>query len=75
MGFSTLYAPHKGGVLVPAFDLLVELPTDALGEIHLQTHWPSGVPAGFPVVMQFWIDDPEAPQGRSGSNAVGALTP
>ncbi len=75
VGFSTLYAPYKGGVLVPAFDLLVQVPTDALGEIHLQSHWPNGAPAGVPIVMQFWIDDPDAPQGRAGSNAVGALTP
>jgi hypothetical protein len=75
VGFSTLYAPYKGGVLVPAFDLLVQMPTDDLGEIHVNTHWPHGAPAGVPLVLQFWIDDPEAPQGRAGSNAVGALTP
>lgn len=75
VGFSTLYAPYKGGVLVPSFDLLLQLPTDASGEIHLKSHWPHGAPSGFPLVMQFWINDPQAPQGRAGSNAVGALTP
>jgi hypothetical protein len=75
VGFSKLYAPYKGGVLVPAFDLLVQIPTDDLGEIHLQSHWPHGAPSGVPLIMQFWINDPQAPQGRAGSNAVEALTP
>ena len=75
IGFSAIFAPYKGGVLVPAFDLLFELPTTPLGEVSLVGHWPAGVPAGLPFVMQFWIDDDAAVAGRAGSNAVGALTP
>jgi len=75
VGLSTLYAPYKGGTLVPAVDLLVPMATDAAGALHVEAHWPHGVPAGVPLVLQFWINDPLAPVGRSGSNAVGALTP
>lgn len=66
---------RNGASNVPSGDLLVQLPTNAMGEIHLKTHWPHGAPAGVPLILQFWIDDAQAPQGRAGSNAVGALTP
>jgi hypothetical protein len=75
IGFSTLYAPYKGGTLVPAFDAIFPMATDEVGEISLIAHWPTGSPSGVPVIFQFWINDEHAVQDRSGSNAMGALTP
>jgi hypothetical protein len=75
LGFSSIYAPYKGGTLVPAFDLLFVLPTSELGGIKIVAHWPQDVPPGVPVVMQFWINDEQAIAGRAGSNAMGTVTP
>lgn len=75
VGFSTLYAPYKGGTLVPAFDALFPVATDEVGAITLTAHWPTGSPPDVPVIFQFWINDEHAINGRSGSNAMGALTP
>jgi len=75
VGFSLLLAPYKGGTLVPDFDLLFVYPTTSQGTVSILSHFPPGAPSGFPIVMQFWIDDEVAIQGRAGSNAMGALTP
>ena len=60
-----------GGWLVPSADLIVfGLPVDGAGE-HLSSFtWPVGVPAGFPVWVQHWVEDPGATQGYAASNGV-----
>ena len=75
IGASAIYAPYKGGVLVPSFDLLVPWWADGQGDLQLSGHWPGGLPSGIAFYMQFWIDDPAAVAGRAGSNAVMGLTP
>lgn len=68
--------PLRGGFLVP--NPLSELRgflTDPSGNLTLPFAMPAGIPAGTPLVMQFWIVDPVAPWGASASNGVSALTP
>jgi hypothetical protein len=75
LGFSTIYAPYKGGVLVPSFDVVLEFDSGPLGQVLIPAHWPVGVPSGFPIVLQYWIDDDAALAGRSGSNAMMGVVP
>jgi hypothetical protein len=75
VGFSAIFAPYKGGILVPDFDMLVLYPTGEAGTVSIVSHFPPGAPSGFPIILQFWIDDEAGIQGRAGSNAMGALTP
>ncbi|RKY17971.1 MAG: hypothetical protein DRQ55_14540 [Planctomycetota bacterium] len=67
----------KGGELYP-IPLLLEpllLFTDGLGEIHLDSLWPAGVPADTELWFQFAFSDHAASQDVSLSNAVQAITP
>jgi hypothetical protein len=75
LGFGTIYAPYKGGILVPKFDLLFQFSTGPVGAVTIVAHWPNNVLPGIPVVMQYWINDDAAPLGRAGSNAIAAVTP
>lgn len=71
VGLTPLNAPFKGGVLVPSPDLLVTgLPLDASGAAVLPAVWPSGIPAGFRVLLQAWMPDAAAPQDLSATNAL-----
>jgi hypothetical protein len=68
--------PFKGGVLVPAAApsfQLVTLTNDG-GGITLSVTYPSSLPAGLDLVMQFVIADAAAPQGVSLSNAIQTST-
>lgn len=59
IGYTAINAPFKGGTMVPDMDvILYSLPTGANGDIALPTIWPSGVPAGFTLSMQFWQNEP-----------------
>ena len=73
-----LSVPFKGGVLVPAPDVIlgpVALP-DAIGEaLSLPFHMPVVVPSGFTFYMQYWFADAGAPQGFAASNALSGTTP
>lgn len=76
VGGSLALAPFKGGVLVPSPDLvLLGFSTNASGEIHLASTWPSGVPGGFVLVWQFWIADPAGPHGAASSQGLQSVTP
>ena len=75
IGLSGIYAPLKGGVLVPAPDFLVNLNTNAAGERALSAPWPMGAPAGLEVYLQIWFADPGAPANFSATNAVLESTP
>jgi hypothetical protein len=44
VGFSLLYAPYKGGTLVPDFDLLFVYPTTQQGMVSIVSHFPPGPP-------------------------------
>jgi len=76
LGVSQIDAPFKGGVLVPAPDLLVGgLSTDAAGALTLGASWPTGVPSGAILYYQFWIADPVGPKGLSASNGLSSTAP
>ncbi|MHC4846348.1 MAG: right-handed parallel beta-helix repeat-containing protein [Planctomycetota bacterium] len=75
IGISTVNAPFKGGVLVPALHLGVPLPTTVGGTSAFSAPWPGGLPSGFATYYQFWIPDPSGPVGFTASNALRGTTP
>jgi len=75
IGTDTLFAPLKGGVLVPLPVALAPAVTDTGGALSLSATWPSGLPPGLTIYLQHWIVDATAPQGFAVSNAVSATTP
>ncbi len=76
VGFNQIFAPFKGGVMVPDVDLLLaSLPTGPAGAIELNTTWPLGLPSGFTLTFQFWLADPAGPFGFAASNGVAATVP
>ena len=76
VGAWPLFAPFKGGVLVPRPNILVGgLATDATGSLTLQGNWPVGLPSGAPTWYQLWIVDRLAVQGLAASNGVRSITP
>jgi hapalindole H/12-epi-hapalindole U/12-epi-fischerindole U synthase len=74
-GFTAINAPFMGGLLVPAPQLVLPLPTAAGGATTLPFSWPAGVPSATTLHFQFWILDPTATQGVTASNALLAVTP
>ena len=74
LGLGTVYAPLRGGVLVP--DIFgpggAALPTvtDGNGRQALSVTWPAGIPAGLEIVAQYWLVDAAGPHGASASNAI-----
>jgi len=75
LGAAELSAPFKGGVLVPAPDLVVlGLATDAAGAFALPATWPAGGERGLDVVVQLWSEGGGGPVGWSASNGVCATT-
>ncbi len=76
LGDAPAFAHVKGGVLVPAFDLvLTTFTTDTSGEVLITAAWPPGLPPDFPLWFQFWTKDLEAPSEWSASNGLLAVTP
>ena len=76
LGFDTLFAPFKFGVMVPRLDIVIPaLPIDATGSIVLVFPWPTGIPAGVSSYYQYWIQDPGGPVGWAASNGVQGTTP
>jgi hypothetical protein len=75
-GFSAQFHPFKGGVLVPAPDLVISgFTTDIKGRIELSGLWPDGVPPGAQIWIQGWVADNGGIAGFAASNAVLATTP
>ncbi len=71
-GLTRIDAGFKGGVLVPAPDLLISgLPIDGAGQLSVPFVWPTGVPAGFPFYLQVWVEDGQGPLGFAASNGLG----
>lgn len=62
LGLGQLNLPFKAGVMLPTLDLVKMLPTNASGELSLNTAWPAGSPA-FTMYMQYWISDAAGPSG------------
>ncbi|HEX5011207.1 MAG TPA: hypothetical protein VFY71_12490 [Planctomycetota bacterium] len=76
VGLSGLFAPFKGGTLVPDADFILgPFPTDAAGTLVLPGTWPTGLPGLLVLYFQVWIQDPAGPAGFAASNGVSCLTP
>ncbi len=79
VGVQAVDTPFKGGVMVPDVlsppGFLTTFTTDRHGRVDLDTTWPGGVPQGAQIYLQFWIDDPTAPQNLSASNAIVGSVP
>ena len=76
VGLSGLFAPFKGGTLVPNPDILLgPFPTGAAGSVVLPGTWPVGLPQLVTLYFQMWIQDPAGPAGFAASNGLSALTP
>lgn len=75
IGVSSIFAPFKGGTMVPDPLLIVPLATDAAGASSVSGTWPTGVPSGTELFAQHWIDDPAGPKGFAASNGVRAVAP
>lgn len=76
LGLSSITAPFKDGVMVPAPDIVLDgLTTDFAGTISLSDTWPAGVPSGFSTFYQYWIQDSAGPVGFSASNGLESITP
>ncbi len=74
IGFQTLFAPLKGGVLVPdPVKFIFGLTTDGAGDVAVSGAWPAGL-EGIDVALQWWLADPEGVQGFAASNALSAET-
>jgi hypothetical protein len=75
VGLSPLEAPFKGGVLVPNPDVVVPVPTGALGSAVLPFTWPAAIPSGFTIFLQYWIPDPVGVQGFAATQGLKATAP
>lgn len=76
IGANAIYAPLKGGILVPDDDLIIfGLPVTAVGTYSLNSIWPGGLPARSEFYFQFWIPDAVGRQGYAASNGLLAESP
>ena len=76
IGFSGVSAPLKGGVLVPAPDVIIfGASVDAGGTLSFAAPWPPGFPSGITTYFQWWINDPTGVSGFAASNALSGTTP
>lgn len=75
-GVSRIDLGFKGGVMIPAPDILTgPLFVNFGGNATAQGPMPAGVPSDVPIYLQFWIDDDTRPLGWTASNAVQVVTP
>lgn len=75
IGYSAANVPFSCGLLAPFPTSIVTLPTDANGNLAIQTTMPPGAPSGFGIWMQTWITDAGACFGYAGSNGIKGTTP
>jgi hypothetical protein len=76
VALSSAPIPFKGGVLVAnPFLLAVPLVTNGSGALALNYTWPSGIPGGTSLYLQYAVKDLAATQGVSLSNALEGATP
>ncbi|MHC5211633.1 MAG: YncE family protein [Planctomycetota bacterium] len=76
IGATAVNLPFKGGTLVPSLDLtLLFLPTGGSGALELSGPMAPGLPPGFTLFFQYWVDDPAGPVAFAASNAVRGVTP
>jgi len=74
-GASMVNLPFKGGLLVPAPNVIFAFPLNAAGASTLMGTWPAGIPAGASIWLQAWIADDDGPAGVVASAALQIITP
>ncbi len=75
-GLNTIFAPFKGGTMVPSPDIVVTgYQTSGTGTLEFSLNFPSGVPSGLNIFHQMWFMVPASPTGFISSNGLSALTP
>ncbi len=74
VGSSYLGAPMLGGTFGPTPDLLVTLPTNAIGFFDFSANLPPVIPAGVDLYLQAWSQDPGGPQGWAASHTYRRTT-
>lgn len=74
---TSLFAPFKGGVLVPGVTFLINFPTPAqvFATVDFSASMPLGLPGGVSVWAQGWFPDGGGPAGASASNGLQLITP
>ncbi len=78
IGFASNPTPFKGGTLVPVpfIDPPILLTTSVGGAINLPWgSWPTGLPSGFEIFLQWVVVDATAPGGHAMSNVVEITAP
>ncbi len=76
VALTSVPVPLKGGTLLAnPWTLLINLVTDAQGDIALSAPLPSGIPADTELWMQYAIADDAAVQGLALSNAMRGIVP
>jgi hypothetical protein len=76
IGPAAVQVPFKGGTLVPfPVPLTVALNTGPTGGFTLPFTWPAGVPGGFQVALQLWVQDAAGLLGSSSTNGVLITAP
>lgn len=73
-GLSQVDLPLLQGVLVPAPQLVLALPTNAAGALTLPFALPAGFPPGTALYFQFWIPDAGASLGVAASNGLRGVS-
>ncbi len=74
VGFATLLAPFKGGVMGPTVDLVIPFGT-GLGTVVLPATTPPGIPSGASIYVQSWTPDAGGPAGFDATNVLRCLFP
>ena len=75
-GPAGIFAPFKGGVLVPLPTLVQPLgPLDGEGALQVSGRWPAGMAPGASLFMQVWRPEPGAPSGFAATTAIEGTTP
>ncbi|MCB9896903.1 MAG: hypothetical protein H6825_02750 [Planctomycetes bacterium] len=76
IGLSALDVPFKGGVLVPAPNLVLSgLPLDRNGALSFSFAWPTGLPGGVDLWWQAFVPDGGATKGLAATNGLRSTTP
>ncbi|MFT7462200.1 MAG: hypothetical protein ACI9EF_000538 [Pseudohongiellaceae bacterium] len=73
LGFTSLRAPFKGGILGPSPDQILPFITSASGTITLPYVLPT-VPAGIQLWTQYWVQDAGVPSGFTSSDTMLGTT-
>ncbi len=73
----SLFAPFKGGVLVPGVGFMINFPTppQVFATVDFPAGMPPGVPMGTSIWAQGWFPDAGGPVGASASNGLQLITP